>query len=588
MTTHRTVYTISHIDSSIQLKPVKTPHKTAYTELIREKANQENLSLAWLRRDKTSYKREAECMARWWPDWTACSFEPAVLTVSYNALPIVHPAVEYDLEVCEGRVRRVHYVHKLPMTPATMRPLVARVASLNRKRKISGVTAGSVVRKRFLNCNWNAMTEVQLRTNSVPCLSYLSAVSIRCMRNAMLSYLTWGDEEVPMKEYFRGAADEQRIICSYARVHGEIIDEAHLRTLRNARLVYRNGSASTAYETVHWMGPWFKPKENLDMDCPICLKPMSAPMVTVCGHACCNECMLKVTDKCPLCRQSPIPIAPWMKSVIWHDADVKDREHHVRDALAKRTIEWTTTVPDVSSGVVVAAHVDDIYDWECHYDHDDVCLVKNCPARKNIFVYQAHMLTLDDWELLLQRWSEDQPAIMHGRVDVRPPFRGSLFKSLSGLCEVSAVAPIGTVGAWGEREPVDQIFTASKRDAELVHTRLNEVKRVCLTSPRRVRTIASHIGRSVQFTRLDEHLMPAREMERRRADAMSIHRWPGGRVRRGAFVITAQTKGCVACALRTARAYCVEVCDVYTIDCVAPALTCRHDPCRTLWRTTLD
>lgn len=591
MSTQRSVFRVTKLSDRVHLACVRTPHRTAYTEYVRQRCLEEGVKSRHLTGEKTSYAFEAKMLIAW-GDWTPCQAVTQRLVVSYDALPVVHSAFEYDIEFEADRFVRVHYAHKLPLDKKTMAPVVAAVAAKQRKRRLFGEPLGAIFRKRMQQFDWTGFDEERLRFVQQRLMVEVNVAGKTSFDRYMRRYLKY-EEQVPLRAFFHGRVDARDLCLAHVRVHKELLTEAHVAQLDAIRTVYQRKFRSTAFETQVWMAPWFE-SDDVTTRCCVCTNIMARPVVTACNHsvmcAPCLETWLKKDNSCPMCRADPTPTIAWNKVAVWHDPDAKATETRIRDALAARKVTYVTEPVDDDEHAVVCAHPDDLLDWQANFDTEDVVLVAKTPADRPIHVYQAHNFRPKHWLTLLERWGPDQPAIIHGRVDVAPSARGSLFKSLSKCTEGSAVATLGGVATW-EQRPADvvQWFTGSRKDADYVHARLLETRNVMLRSPARVRTCSRRLAGATYFTNPAEppRSMTLAQMQRSRADAVPLHNWPGGRARVGALVVTPNTRGCAACLLRRARALCTDKCYLIAIDTDVPNATCAHAPIYD-FRTTLD
>lgn len=594
----RGVFSITKIDSNLHFTCVKKPVRTSYTELLRSMARDDkdvqNAAVKrWLKAPKTNLNIEAELLQRWYPNATPCEATLSDFQVPRQMLrKNMHPAFQYDLEIAEGRIIRIHRIVKTPLTKKTMNPLVTYLVRCHSKRKKGIPAQGSKIRSKLGSHDWSTFDALQLRVITDMWFPHMYSIPTNMFKNIMNTWLTYEEHETPVLDFLNGRVDKMAMILSRAQFHNDQLTEAHTTTLDDCLATYRSASRSTAFETIHWLGPWFTTASNEDLSCPTCLEPMEVPVVTACQHAFCATCMDKIKDNCPLCRQDVLPKGAWNKCLTWFETSIHAREHAVRDALAQRDVQYVTEPVDDDSYVVVCAYEEDKLDWQYHFDNTNVVSVENSFRGDRFFLYQAHHFTLEMWETVLRKWDVSKPAIIHGRVDVAISFRGSLFRSLSACTEESKRAPMGPVTSWGAHpDDIEQFFVASNAAAETVHAILPSPKRLWVRlpgRPRGVRRIVNKNANNEYYLEDVERGIKLEDVKSVQADAVSIHRWPAGRVDVGAFVVTSNTKGCIPCAIRKAQALCVQTCHVICLDCPVPPMHCAHNACKPNWRTTLD
>ena len=166
----RGVYTIRKIDTHLHLSPIKRPYKTAYTELLRNRAEtdkevQDTKVKRWLKNtDKTNLLVEAALLQRWYPNQIPCGADGPPLTILPDKLrKKIHPAFEYDLEVDGNRIVRVHRIVKRPLEKKTMEALVTYLARTHNKRKRGLKPAGPLIRRKLGTHDWSTFTSRQLQ-----------------------------------------------------------------------------------------------------------------------------------------------------------------------------------------------------------------------------------------------------------------------------------------------------------------------------------------------------------------------------------------------------------------------------------------
>lgn len=591
MSTQRGVWAIQRIDRHVHLVPVKTPHRTAWTELLRLTCETTETPLQsikglkrWQNSAKTNLRIEKELLALLYPDFRPCDESVRPVQIHPNELSVIHSACEYDLELKENHVVKVHRIHKLPLTKKTMAPLISALASYHTKRKRGhdGVRP-SVVRQRFGSYDWPNLQACDLKRLMNMCVRGLDSTGKTRFTTWMRSYFAYKTPEPPVKAFINNQAELTDVMVAYAQKHNELFTAEHSLSLATCKSVYRHNIRSTAFETSYWIGPWCRTNLEVDQECPICAEPMVGVSMTACGHGFCQACIKRTPDACALCRQAPQPITPWKKSLIWWEQDIYDREHAVRDALANKTVRWEHEPHDEDLPVVCATK-EDMNDWENHFDQESVYLLEDFPFQSDFTIYQAHYLTLDQWEYLLHKWG-DQRAVICGRIDRTPAFRGSLFRSLSGVTKPSSVCELGDIYTWDNRPPVEQIFSTRRSDTQLAHANLPSIQRVFVggkmcTLKKRHPDGRWSFHETNETMRLDIH--------QQRADVISYRRWPTGRVDVGALLVTASTKECIGCALHRVRSLCAVTCHVICMDCPTPSIQCTHNKCKPKWRTTID
>ena len=579
----RGIFSITKIDRDrIHLVPVKKPHYTAYTHFLRNRMVGDTTPKIkrWLQAAKTNLDIEAELLGTWYPNSTPCEKHLQPVVVFANELPLIHSAFEYDLYVHNNKIKRVYFIHKLPLTKKRMAPIVSYMVAYHRKRLRGLAAMASKVRAVLQQYDWNNFDENKLKHIFFLFQNRLNPTAAYSFKKWMTGYIHHTHTPVPVEAFLNGRATLMDVACSR---HDDIVSDAHMNTLTVCKEIYHASSRSTAFETLQWLSPWFETSTETDIACPVCLEPMSFPIVTRCSHTFCAACISKTSDSCPMCRQETKPYGTWNRCLTWGVPSIRAREHAVREALHARQVEYISEPVDDETYNVLCAREEDKQDWECHFDNPDVYVYDQRPKNKPYMLYQSQNFTLEQWENLLKYWPCDVRGLIHGRVDIYPSFRGSLFRSLSNIRTPSDVAPTGNIVSWDQRPPVDQFFTGSNKDAQTVNELL-PITRMWLYNPRRIRTIQTQFGGKVTFA----GERPVTLNKTNQADAVSLHRWPAGRVQSGALVITSSTKGCIPCMLRKARALCVDQCHVVCLDCPKPVLECAHDPCKPTWRTTLD
>lgn len=581
---------INKIDTHIHLVPVRKPTRTAYTELLRNRAQMESKLSAkmkrWLKAKNTNLELEAELLQRWYPTETPCQESETPLKISRDKLRgQMHPAFEYDLEVEGNIILRVHRITKLPLTKKTMGPLVLYLARVHNKRKRGLKALGPAIKNKLSKHDWSTFSLTQLRMITEMWFPLMEQRHAKIFIQSMKKWLCYEEQERSVSEFLKGQCTKMDMILSRARHHCDAITEKHTDTLDTCLELYRKSPRSTAFETIHWLGPWFSSACNEDVSCPVCQEPMVIPTVTACQHAFCNSCIEKCTE-CPLCRQEISPFGTWKKCLTWFDSALYAREHAVQEKLVE--VEYVTTPLDDDSYVVICALEEDKWDWMFHFDNEQVYTLEQAPTAQKVFLYQSQHFTLDQWEMILSKY--DVPFVIHGRVDVPVPFRGSLFRSLSQCTQESSRAPQGPVVSWDNRPDVEQLFVSSSAAAQVVHQNIQEPTKAWVYMPNRVRGVRTIVRKLPNHRYLFEDVSTdvCIDVKKYQADAVSIHRWPGGRVNVGAFVVTPNTKGCIPCAIRKAQAFCDQICHIICLDCPTPALHCAHNPCKPTWRTTLD
>jgi len=592
----RGVYTIRKIDTHLHLSAIKRPYKTAYTELLRNRAEtdkevQDSKVKRWLKNtDKTNLLVEAALLQRWYPNQIPCSADGPPLTILPDKLrKKIHPAFEYDLEVDGNRIVRVHRIVKRPLEKKTMEALVTYLARTHNKRKRGLKPAGPLIRRKLGTHDWSTFTSRQLQLMLEVWFPLLESRPRKFFKQCMNTWQQYEETPTHVSAFLNGKASKMDMVITRACHHDDAITEQHTDTLDKCLELYRTNARSTAFETIEWLGPWFASKDE-DLSCPTCLEPMSVPSVTACQHTFCADCVQKYTSGCPVCRQPIQPLGNWSKCLTWFEQSTHDRELAVQRALAERNVTFVTEPVDDDSYVVICAAEEDVWDWQYHFDNEQVYTLQQKPTGSQFMVYQAQHFTLEQWESFIAHWDVDIPAIIHGRVDVSLSFRGSLFRSLSKCSEESKRAPMGPVVSWDQRPEVEQYFVASSAAASTVHSLIEIPTRAWVPLPERargVRRIAEKLpnGRYL-FHDVSTELKV--DVKKYQADAVSIHRWPAGRVDVGAFVVTSNTKGCIPCAIRRAQAFCIDMCHVICLDCPVPPLHCAHNVCKPTWRTTID
>lgn len=592
----RGVFTIRRIDTHVHLAPVHRPYKTSYTELLRNRAHlesdvQDSKVKRWLAAEKTNLDVEASLLERWYPSETPCSNDIPPFKIMRDKLRgKMHSAFEYDMEVDGHRLIRVHRIVKRPLTKKNMEPFVSYLARMHNKRKRGMKALGPQIRSKLGHHDWSTFDIHQLRRITEMWFPNMEQRYSNIFRRAMIMWLEYEEMEIPVSSFLSNKCTKMDMVLSRARHYDDAISEQHTNTLDRCLEVYRSAARSTAFETIHWLGPWFSTATNEDLCCPTCLEPMTIPRVTACQHAFCNKCIQKYTKGCPICRQQIQPFGEWKKCLTWFDSSIQTRELAVQRGLAERQVRYVTEVEDDDEYVVVCCQEEDLWDWQYHFDNEQAYTLTQKPRASKLFLYQTQNWTLAQWEYLLEHWDVSVPMCIHGRVDCAVSFRGSLFRSLSGCMEESTRAPMGPVVTWDVRPEVDQYFVASSAAADAVHDAMQDVgKAWVLVNDRRrgVRKIVKKIQNNrylFEDVPCDVHI----DVKRYQADAVSIHRWPGGRVNVGAFVVTSNTKGCIPCAIRKAQANCVDICHVICLDCAVPPLHCGHSACKPTWRTCID
>lgn len=593
MSTQRGVWSIRKIDSHVHLSPVKIPHRTAWTELLRLASAATEVELQhikgvkrWQNSDKTNLRIEKELLALLYPEFQPCQEQLTPLRLHPNELKVIHSACEYDLEVEGNRVVKVHRVYKLPLTKKTMGPLISALASHHTKRKRghSGPSP-SQVRAAFTKYDWSSCTMVDLKRLMNMTVKGLDLRGKGRFSAWMRSYFTYEMSQPPVKEYMNARKSLTDVMVAYAQVRNELFTAEHALTLATCATVFRHNIRSTAFETSEWLGPWCKTSSEIDQDCPICAEPMVMVCVTACGHGFCGSCMKRTEDACALCRQAPLPTTRWKKSLVWWEQDIYDREHAVQALLESLNVSWVHEPHDEDLPVVCATQQDAL-DWENHFDQESIYVLNTFPFDRDFTVYQAHHLTLDQWEYMLTKWKQPHRGILHGRVDITPAFRGSLFRSLSGITEPSSLCDVGDFYTWDNRPQVDQIFSTWRHDSVHAHNNLPDVKKVLIGGNVLTLKYKHPDGR---WTFEESDVRPRKvSLETQRADVLSYRRWNTGRVDVGALLVTSMTKECVACAFHRVRSLCAVTCHIICMDCPSPSLQCTHNKCKPRWRTTLD
>ena len=262
---------------------------------------------------------------------------------------------------------------------------------------------------------------------------HMYSIPTNMFKNIMNTWLTYEEHETPVLDFLNGRVDKMAMILSRAQFHNDQLTEAHTTTLDDCLATYRSASRSTAFETIHWLGPWFTTASNEDLSCPTCLEPMEVPVVRRVSMRFVRPAW-KNQGQLPALPAGCASKGAWNKCLTWFETSIHAREHAVRDALAQRDVQYVTEPVDDDSYVVVCAYEEDKLDWQYHFDNTNVVSVENSFQGDRFFFYQAHHFTLEMWETVL-RMDVSKPTIVHGRVDVAISFRR--FRSLSACTEES-------------------------------------------------------------------------------------------------------------------------------------------------------